>query len=54
MKASKFALDPCADSDLWDDSQTQPGDLWDQDIEVALAQTRIALLLLSKSYLEST
>ena len=54
MKAIKSALDPYVGSDLWDDSQIQPGDLWDQEIEAALAQTRIALLLVSKSFLEST
>jgi predicted acylesterase/phospholipase RssA len=54
MKAIKPALDPYVGSDLWDDSQIQPGDLWDQEIEAALAQTRIALLLVSKSFLEST
>ncbi|MEB3317150.1 MAG: patatin-like phospholipase family protein [Cyanobacteriota bacterium] len=54
MEAIKAALDPYVGSELWDDSQIQPGELWEAGIESALAQTRIALLLVSKNFLSST
>lgn len=53
-EAITTALHPYVGQYLWDDSQIQPGDLWDNEIKAALAQTRIALLIVSKAFLEST
>ncbi len=54
MTAIKSALSPYVSSNLWDDSAIQPGDVWAEEIDAALAQTRIALLLVSKGFLSSS
>jgi formylglycine-generating enzyme required for sulfatase activity len=36
---------------LWDDSQIQPGEKWKNNIETALANAKVALLLVSADYL---
>ena len=38
---------------LWDDSQIEPGDRWLEEIEAALANARVALLLVSAEFLAS-
>jgi formylglycine-generating enzyme required for sulfatase activity len=38
---------------LWDDSQIEPGDRWLEEIETALANARVALLLVSAEFLAS-
>ena len=38
---------------LWDDSQIAPGSPWRQEIETALEQARVALLLVSDAFLAS-
>ncbi len=38
---------------LWDDSQIEPGATWREAIELALAQARVALLLVSDAFLAS-
>jgi predicted acylesterase/phospholipase RssA len=47
------SLAPYVDTYLWEDNLIQPGESWDNEIKAALAQTRIALLLVSKGFLES-
>jgi internalin A len=37
----------------WDDSRIQPGSLWQEEIEKALASARVALLLVSTDFLAS-
>lgn len=39
--------------DLWDDTRIKPGQLWKEEIENALADARIAILLVSANYLAS-
>ena len=39
--------------DLWDDTRIDAGDAWLQEIEAALAAARIAVLLISPSFLNS-
>ncbi len=41
------------DLQLWDDSQIEPGDRWLEEIEAALANARVALLLVSAEFLAS-
>jgi formylglycine-generating enzyme required for sulfatase activity len=41
------------DLQLWDDSQIEPGDRWLEEIEAALANARVALLLVSVEFLAS-
>ncbi|MFM8661041.1 MAG: toll/interleukin-1 receptor domain-containing protein [Cyanobium sp.] len=38
---------------LWDDSQIEPGRQWREQIETALAQAKVALLLVSDHFLDS-
>ena len=38
---------------LWDDSQIQPGERWQEEIETALARAQVALLLVSADFLAS-
>jgi hypothetical protein len=37
----------------WDDSRIQPGDIWLEEIEQALARAQVALLLVSPDFLAS-
>ena len=39
--------------DVWTDQQIEPGNLWNQEIEKRLAMTRVAILLVTPSYLSS-
>lgn len=40
--------------ELWDDTKIQPGDQWHEAIRAALAETKIAVLLVSANFLKST
>ncbi|WP_247237707.1 TIR domain-containing protein [Telluribacter sp. SYSU D00476] len=39
---------------IWDDWQLQPGDIFKDEIQLAMQQTRIAILLVSDAYFESS
>ena len=53
MMAPLLRQDGTQHVQLWDDSQIQPGDRWQQEIETALAGARVALLLVSDEFLAS-
>lgn len=38
---------------VWDDTQIQPGDLWMNEIQEALATTKVGILLVSQTFLNS-
>jgi len=50
----KRKIDAYADQiEWWDDSKTETGSPWKDEIEAAIARSRIDVLLLSRSYLAS-
>lgn len=56
MTRLKTQLDPLlakGEFRLWTDKGIEPGDLWEEEIEAALAEARAAVLLVSDSFLAS-
>lgn len=53
MKTIQTALEPYVGVHVWDDNRIAHGSRWDDDIQEALEQTRIALLMISDDFLQS-